>query len=108
MTPPAILHRDCQNHRGREAAAFCADCRKPFCRECVIEHEDQVLCALCVSSRAPDKPAKKFSVLQAFIPLASLISFFLLWLLFYGLAYLLILIPATFHDGLFWNRFLWG
>ena len=41
----------CANHPGREAAARCPDCRSFFCRECVTEHEDQVLCAACIRKR---------------------------------------------------------
>ena len=43
----------CIHHGSREAAALCASCRKPFCRECVTEHAGVVLCTGCL--RQPER-----------------------------------------------------
>ena len=43
-----LVHQRCFNHMLREAVACCPECRRYFCRECVTEHEDKVLCAAYV------------------------------------------------------------
>ena len=46
-----LLHQRCFNHMLREAVACCPECRRYFCRECVTEHEDKVLCAACLGHK---------------------------------------------------------
>jgi len=46
MQPLASLR--CNHHASREAAALCARCQRPYCRECVTEHEGRVLCTSCL------------------------------------------------------------
>ena len=38
----------CRNHAEREAVARCPGCGHHFCRECVTEHDDRILCAACL------------------------------------------------------------
>lgn len=38
----------CLNHFSREAACRCPVCRNYFCRECVTEHDDRLVCAGCL------------------------------------------------------------
>lgn len=45
----ALVHERCFNHALREAVARCPECSRSYCRECVTEHEDRVLCAACLS-----------------------------------------------------------
>src|SRR2546430_2101954 len=42
----------CFNHAVREAVAPCPQCRRFYCRECITEHEDRVLCAACLKGLA--------------------------------------------------------
>ena len=46
----ALAHQRCFNHALREAAARCPGCGNFFCRECVTEHDDRVLCAACLET----------------------------------------------------------
>jgi hypothetical protein len=49
-TPAATLRqRRCDNHPQREASARCPECGHFFCRECITEHDDRVLCASCLA-----------------------------------------------------------
>ena len=48
------LQQRCLNHLSREAAVRCPVCRNYFCRECVTEHDDRLVCAGCLNKmRAP-------------------------------------------------------
>lgn len=52
MTP--AFQQRCVHHPAREAAVRCPLCRNYFCRECVTEHADRLVCAACLArQRAP-------------------------------------------------------
>ncbi len=43
-----IADRKCYNHASREAVARCPQCSNFFCRECITEHDDVIMCASCL------------------------------------------------------------
>ena len=43
-----LAEQRCRNHERREAACRCPQCRRYYCRECVTEHDDRLLCAGCL------------------------------------------------------------
>ncbi len=95
--------RRCLNHPGREAVAVCPECKRFFCRECVTEHEDRVLCATCLKARL-ERPTKRRVFLRGVIRFAECcFGFLLLWILFYALGQVLISIPSSFHEGTIWQ-----
>lgn len=74
----------CANHPGREAAARCPECRSFFCRECVTEHEDRVLCAACIRKLTTARAARRRPLLRrlaAVVPVA--LGLLTAWLFFY-------------------------
>ncbi|HEV2688724.1 MAG TPA: hypothetical protein VGV35_09225 [Bryobacteraceae bacterium] len=83
--------------------ARCPVCLRFFCRECVTEHEDRVICAEClrkiVAARASRTSGLRL-VFGALLPFAGLI---IAWLFFYGVGRSLLLIPASVHDGTIWE-----
>jgi hypothetical protein len=89
----------CFNHAEREAAARCPSCRNFFCRECITEHDERVLCASCLrktaSSSASLHPLR--ATLAAVLP--CLAGLFLAWFFFYLLGAGLLAIPAKWHNG---------
>ena len=93
----------CLNHAGREAVAKCPGCGQFFCRECITEHEDRVLCTGCLRklTRA-DAPKKRWGAVLArsFQTVAGLV---VAWVMFYAAARALLSIPADFHDGTVWK-----
>ncbi|MCG8633014.1 MAG: hypothetical protein MI863_04255 [Desulfobacterales bacterium] len=103
-----LARQRCFNHSSREAVAICLDCNNPFCRECVTEHEDRVICAGCLSGLKADKPAKKrTALLRPLIRTALFFSALLfLWLIFFYLGRFLLEMPASFHEGTLWEN-LW-
>jgi len=96
-----ILHLRCFNHAAREAVARCPQCGQTFCRECITEHEGRVACARCLAAlvRSPKKP--RIGTLPLLNGIACLVSFFLLWAVFYYLGKALLLLPSDFHDVVF-------
>jgi uncharacterized paraquat-inducible protein A len=99
----AISRQLCLHHPAREAVARCPECGHFFCRECITEHEDRVICADCLKrlARAPSKPRERLQGLRrlAFCGLGFLLS----WLFFYETGRVLLLIPTSFHDGTLWQ-----
>lgn len=98
-----IIHQRCYNHMLREAVARCPECGNYFCRECITEHEDRVLCANCL--RKTIKSSKTKSALLSW-PL-RVFQFFcgviLLWIFFYYLGQMLLALPSSFHEGTLWQ-----
>jgi hypothetical protein len=98
--PAAVLalhHQRCANHPEREASARCPECGRFYCRECVTEHEDRVLCAACLGKIGLKDAAGATAWHQVFrvsLFLLSIAAVFVLWLL---LGNLLLSIPSDFH-----------
>lgn len=80
---PALQQR-CWNHPDREASCRCPGCVRSFCRECVTEHQSQLLCAACLQAAAQEHPSTR-RIFRRFLPAAmALAGFALAWLVFYG------------------------
>lgn len=94
-----LARQRCTNHAQREAVALCPGCKRYFCRECVTEHDDRVLCAACLARQG--RPS-----LAARLPLAGLGRLTLalagvgaLWFCFHLCGRALLAVPAPFHEG---------
>lgn len=99
-----VGHQRCINHPPREAAVLCPSCGRPFCKECVAEHDDRILCASCLKkeSTLESLAGNRFLILTG--PIQFLAGFTLLWLFFYYLAKVLLAIPNSFHEGTVWSE----
>ena len=98
-----MIEQRCFHHEFREAASRCPICLRYFCRECVTEHDDRVLCAEClkkVVARETVRIRPFRRVLGGLLPIAGLL---MAWLFFYALGRTLLLIPAAVHDGTLWE-----
>ena len=93
----------CFNHAHREAAARCPECARHYCRECITEHDERVICAACLAQvvQAPSARRGRFTPMLRAIQLLG--GVFLLWLFFYGLGQILLTVPGSFHDGTIWK-----
>ena len=104
---PDITHQRCHNHRRREAVARCPACGRFFCRECVTEHEDQVLCAACLRGLAVPE-GKPSGRLGGLLRLGHfLLGILILYILFYYFAQVLLALPSDFHEGTLWQTGWW-
>jgi hypothetical protein len=99
----AISHERCFNHALREAAARCPQCRRYFCRECVTEHDDRVLCTLCLkqSTSRPHSRGKQMARLVKVVCCAA--GFLLAWLFFFLIGDMLTRLPSRFHKEVLWS-----
>jgi hypothetical protein len=103
------LHqRQCLNHDTREAVARCPECGHFYCRECIAEHEDRVICASCLRKMLR-VTEKKRSPMLAWLARSAVFGFSLLigWLAFYSIGKILLSIPASVHDGTLWQQSFW-
>jgi hypothetical protein len=101
----SVLHQQrCLTHSSREAVARCPECRQHFCRECVTEHDDRVICAACLRKLTfkPETQKRDWSGMTRVV--AGLGGFVLAWLMFYTAGRMLLSIPADFHDGTLWQQ----
>jgi uncharacterized paraquat-inducible protein A len=99
----AFSHQQCLNHPAREAVARCPECGGFFCRECITEHDDRVICANCLRRLAMtgEKPVSRFTGLSRVV--FCLLGFLITWIFYYQLGRVLLLIPTSFHDGTLWR-----
>jgi hypothetical protein len=102
--PASLISQRCLNHWMREAVARCPECSQFFCRECIIEHDDRVICSACLK-RMTSKVEKKRRSFGILLPPAQL-AFGLLvaWLFFYCVGRVLVSIPAEYHEGTIWQN----
>ncbi len=101
-----LAKQRCTNHASREAAARCPDCGRFFCRECVSEHDDRLLCAHCLARLARPSLSKRYHLAGVFDAFRLLLGFIVLWWCFYLLGQLLLAIPGAFHEGTLWQSIL--
>lgn len=95
---PSVVQGRCFVHADREAAARCPQCARFFCRECVTEHDDRVICAACLARMVVKRtPRRATAVLLAASAFAM--SFLVLWLSFYACGLALLRIPSAFHKS---------
>jgi hypothetical protein len=102
----AIRQQRCLHHPTREAAARCPECGRHFCRECVVEHDDRVLCAACLRRLAAVAAPKRARLRPLFRVAAALCGFVMLWIAFYLCGQLLLAVPSSFHEGTIWRAAL--
>jgi hypothetical protein len=98
-----LAHQRCFNHAQREAAARCLGCRQYFCRECVTEHDDRVLCAVCLQKLAKPPISRRRSFVNVARFFQCLFSLLLLWFFFYLAGEGLLSLPSSFHEGTLWH-----
>ena len=102
-----VLHQRCCNHMLREAVARCPECRRYFCRECVTEHDDKVLCAGCLHKKMIPKGSGLTRYSGVVRILHFLLGTILLWIFFYYLGQILLSLPSAFHEGTLWELGGW-
>jgi hypothetical protein len=93
-----ISHLRCFNHANREAVARCPICSRTFCRECITEHGDRVVCAQCLQELGKVPGVERSRAAAVFRGGLSLMSFIFLWAVFYYLGKILLAVPSSFHE----------
>ena len=105
----SVANQRCYHHHQREAVVCCPECRRFFCRECVTEHDERMLCSNCLSRLAGKdrKPVRRW-VQSLLLAGQGLFGFVLLWYAFYLVGLTLLAIPHAFHEGTIWASGWWG
>ncbi len=103
----SLAYQRCFNHGEREAVARCPECGQCFCRECITEHDDRVLCTACLRklARVPLLQRRGFAGLMRLGQ--CLLGFVLAWFVFYMVGESLASLPASFHEGTLWKVHWW-
>ena len=97
-----LTHQRCFNHATREAVARCPSCGQTFCRECITEHDDRVICAACLRklTRVPLLQRRGFAgVIRGGQCLLGLLA---AWFFFYVIGEILLALPSSFHEATLW------
>lgn len=99
----SLSHQRCFNHSVREAVARCPECKQFYCRECVTEHDDRVICAACLKKLARTPFLQRGGLVGVIRGLQTLFGLAIAILFFYLIGQSLLSIPASFHDGTIWK-----
>lgn len=83
--------------------ARCPQCQRFFCRECVTEHDDRVICASCLAkiAAAAKETRSRFRAVSTL--LGCVAGVLLAWIVFYGIGQALLAMPSSFHEGTVWS-----
>lgn len=101
----SLAARRCLYHASREAAARCPECGRFFCRECIVEHENRIVCADCLArlTKTQRLAAARRKSSGAF-PLAGAVGGLIVaWLVFFFIGRAVLSIPDDFHAGKLWK-----
>ena len=103
-----LAQQRCFNHAEREAVARCPECGRYFCRECITEHDDRVVCSACLRQLA----RKPLLQRKGFVGLARvgqcLLGLVAAWFFFYLVGEGLVSLPTAFHEGTLWQVNWWN
>jgi hypothetical protein len=100
---PSLAQQRCFNHVAREAVARCPECGQFFCRECVTEHEDRVVCAECLKKLTHKPLLQRFALTRLFRLVQAAFGLLLAWFFFFLAGSALLKIPDSFHEGTLWR-----
>lgn len=104
---PSLTQQRCFNHGEREAAARCPECASYFCRECITEHDDRVVCTTCLTKLARKPLLQRRGFAGLFRVGQCLLGVVVAWFFFYVVAEGLVSLPASFHEGTLWQAHWW-
>jgi hypothetical protein len=98
-----LMQQRCFNHALREAAVRCPECGNFFCRECVTEHDDRVICAGCLPKML-EAPRARRRVFAGLLQLAQgAFGVLVVWFFFFLIGHGLLSLPDSFHEGTVWK-----
>ncbi len=87
----------CFVHPSREAVSLCLECRRAFCRECVVDHDGRLICAGCIALlRTPMAQVNRVRR-RLFSAVATALAIMLCWILFYMAGRLFMMAEPAHH-----------
>jgi hypothetical protein len=100
---PDLASQRCLNHASREAVARCPECGLFFCRECIAEHDDRVICAACLKKLAFKETRPSRRRLNLWPAAQGAGGVLIACFVFYTVGRFLLAIPDKFHDEELWK-----
>ena len=98
-----LIHQRCFNHALREAAARCPECGHFYCRECITEHEDRVICATCLSKVARRPLTQRAGFIYVVRAVQLVVAIATACFFFYLAGRALLSIDSSVHEGTIWK-----
>jgi hypothetical protein len=98
-----LQQQRCLNHGEREAVARCPSCGFYFCRECITEHDERILCASCLKKQTPQTARPRRSFAPVVRTMAALCGLMIAWFFFYVVGRVLLATPTQFHEATVWK-----
>ena len=98
-----LVNQRCFNHATREAVARCPECKKFFCRECITEHDDRVLCASCLKKLTRRPLAQRLALRPLLLATQCVFGLVIAWYFFFLMGQSLLKLPNSFHEGTLWQ-----
>ena len=98
-----LAHQRCFNHAVREAVARCPECGQCFCRECITEHDDRVVCAACLKKLTRQSVARHTILVRLLHFARCVFGIMIAWFFFFLIGDGLLKLPASFHEGTLWQ-----
>jgi hypothetical protein len=99
----SLAQQRCFNHATREAAARCPECKQFFCRECITEHDDRVVCASCLIKLTHKPLAQRFALARLLLVAQCVFGLLVTWYFFFLIGQSLLKLPNSFHEGTLWQ-----
>jgi hypothetical protein len=99
----SLAHQRCFNHALREAVARCPECKQFFCRECITEHEDRVVCTVCLKKLAHQPRRQRLAFAWIFRLAQCALGIMIAWYFFFLIGESLLKLPNSFHEGTLWQ-----
>jgi hypothetical protein len=100
---PSLAFQRCLNHAEREAVARCPECTHFFCRECITEHDDRVLCAACLKKLARVPLTRRPAFANVVRVGQCALGLIVVWFFFFVIGEKLASLPTSFHEGTIWR-----
>jgi uncharacterized paraquat-inducible protein A len=101
-----LVAQRCLNHTLREAVARCPECGNFFCRECITEHEDRVVCSSCLKKLTKKTETKRRNLAPIARAMFAFCGLLIAWFFFFIIGRMLVNIPTSFHEGTVWEKAL--
>ncbi len=99
----SLARQRCYNHSQREAAARCPVCSGYFCRECVTEHDDRVICATCIKKTAAAGLVRRSRLLAVGRVVSCAAGITVAWFFFYWSGQQLLRQTSVTHKDALWK-----
>ncbi|HEY1789296.1 MAG TPA: rhomboid family protein [Verrucomicrobiae bacterium] len=100
----SLAQQRCFNHAIREAVARCPECKQFFCRECITEHDDRVVCTSCLKKLTLKPPSRRFGLGRLLLAGQCVFSLLIAWYFFFLIGHSLLKLPNSFHEGTLWQE----